>query len=158
MDHANSSLARSAEPLHRLVAGTNACAGESCPMTIAFFYMDRLGKENCPLPQAPSPTTKQTKSGRLHKTLDTPSAHAHAPFGPAGWASSPDPTFRRRSKPSNSCEYRDPATAPGECRYRCCGTTSGIHHCSLTLTLFVPFPANYSEHLPAAMRDVVVFS
>ena len=71
MDHADSSLARSAEPLHDSVAGTDASPGENSAMNVhpTSTEMSR-GRETAPFPGAPSP---KTNPGRLHKNLDTPS-------------------------------------------------------------------------------------
>jgi hypothetical protein len=72
VDHADSSLARSTEPLHDSVAGTDAGPGENSAMNLhpTSTEMSR-GRETAPFPGAPSP---KANLGRLHKTLDTPPA------------------------------------------------------------------------------------
>src|SRR5205823_1754241 len=74
MDHAHSSLARSAEPLHNSVAGTDASPGESRIMKTqnASKSLGR-GRGTTPFPCTPSP---KTKPGRLHKRIDTPGERA----------------------------------------------------------------------------------
>jgi hypothetical protein len=74
VDHANSSLARSPEPLHDSVAGTDAGPGKGCAMTTqnASTSMGR-GRDTLPLHPIP-----KTKPGRLHKRLDTPFCPAAA--------------------------------------------------------------------------------
>src|SRR5207248_2239553 len=76
MDHAHSSLARSAEPLHNSVAGTDASPGESRIMKTqnASKSLGR-GRGTTPFPCTPSP---KTKPGRLHKRIDTPGGGSHA--------------------------------------------------------------------------------
>src|SRR6516225_687703 len=59
VDHADSSLARSAQPLHHSVAGADASFGESCAMNArkASTEMGR-GRGNYPLPLHPIPKYK----------------------------------------------------------------------------------------------------
>ena len=68
MDHADSSLAGSIEPLHDSVAGTDAGPGESFAMT-TWNATTSMGRGRDTLPLHPIP---KTKPGRLHKSLDTP--------------------------------------------------------------------------------------
>src|SRR5271169_1428015 len=85
VDHADSSLARSAEPLHDSVAGTDAGPGESCAMTTrnASTSMGR-GRDTLPLHPIP-----KTKPGRLHKSLDTPEPTTVGAATCPRWASQP---------------------------------------------------------------------
>ena len=69
MDYADPSLARSPQPFHDSVAGTDAGPGENYAMNAHSTSTEMAGEGELPLPQTPSP---KTKLGRLHKSLDTP--------------------------------------------------------------------------------------
>src|ERR1700684_72911 len=69
VDHADSSLARSLEPLYDSVAGTDAGLGESYAMKTGLLLNRCRGRGTAPFPGTPSP---KTKPRRLHKSLDTP--------------------------------------------------------------------------------------
>jgi hypothetical protein len=68
VDHADPSLARSPQPLHDSVAGTDAGPREDYAMN-GHPASTGMGTGTAPFPCTSSP---KTKPGRLHKSLDTP--------------------------------------------------------------------------------------
>jgi hypothetical protein len=68
VDHADSSLARSLEPLHDSLAGTHAGPGKSNAMKPRMASKS-MGRVRDTLPLHPIP---KTKPGRLHRRIDTP--------------------------------------------------------------------------------------
>ena len=115
VDHADSSLARSFEPLHDSVAGTDAGTGENYAMKTAASTSPVRGRGIAP---SPDPIPKN-KPGRLHKSLDTP-----APLAKRGRKTQPLCRFRFNDPPpiGSQLEHERPPSLSWFPRYaRRCG-------------------------------------